>query len=123
VEVICGTVQGVNDSPYDRGWAVGHMHEGLRGTTDLEVKLWDYKDPIDYPKKNFGGTELIVVYGGAIRLLLEKDDQARTVVVPTGSWVLLEPNITRVVEIVEIPAYGITVRWPSGASLNRVGAS
>lgn len=66
--VLLGTASEANGSS-TKGWVVGHfMPDGLGRQSGLEVKLWHYNRDLDYPPKEFDGTEFIVVYGGTLRI-------------------------------------------------------
>lgn len=114
-----GTVKEINQSNL-RGWPVGHMCDGLGKTLEFEIKLWEYDHTLNYPKKIFGGTEFIVVYGGAIRLDLERDGDKQTEVIHSKEYIILGPNLVKLVSVVESPAYGVTVRWPSQPEFNKI---
>jgi len=47
LKVITGNARQLNLSD-TKGWAVGHMQEGLAHTTDLEIKVWHYDGPHPY---------------------------------------------------------------------------
>ena len=104
------------------GWAVGHMQSGLGQTTAVEVKLWRYDSQPDYPKKVFRGTEFIVIYGGVLKISLEKDGEAKEIFLNGSNqdYVVLEPGIAKQVFVVTAPAFGVTVRWPSDPNLNEI---
>jgi hypothetical protein len=98
------------------GWIAGHMYVDLRRAMTHEVKLWRYTRQPPYPPKTYDGTEIIVVYRGAIKLKLEKRGERKTVTLRfTASkgapWIVLEPGITKQVMVVEAPAHGVTIRW------------
>jgi hypothetical protein len=116
-----GIEQSANDSNTN-GWIVGHMQAGLGKTSSCEVKLWRYDATLDYPKKTFSGPELIVVYGGVIRLELEKDGLVDYVVISGDDhgYVLIEPDTIKKVVVVQAPAFGVTVRWPSVPGASKV---
>ncbi len=116
-----GTIQQANESTYN-GWIVGHMQTGIAQTNGFEIKLWYYPDFIDYPKKEFLGTECIVIYGGIIILHLEKNGEiaAEELIGKNGDYIILEPGIVKRVEVKEKPAFGVTVRWPSLPGVNKV---
>ncbi|HEY4510222.1 MAG TPA: hypothetical protein VJJ73_00100 [Candidatus Paceibacterota bacterium] len=105
-----------------RGWTVGHMHTGLAGTTAFEVKQWRYDDPIDYGWKKFLGTEYIVIYQGVleIQLVLDGDKETVTLRGSCQDYVIFSPGVTKKVVVLETPAFGVTVRWPSSLGLNEV---
>lgn len=105
-----------------KGWVVGHMKGGPAKTSDLEVKLWHYDSQPDYPKKVFHGTEFIVIYGGALKISLEKDGEAKEIFLDGGNhdYVVLGPGTAKQVFVVAAPAFGVTVRWPSGPNLNEI---
>ena len=104
------------------GWVVGHMQSGLGQTTAVEVKLWRYDSQPDYPRKAFHGTEFIVIYGGVLRISLEKDGECQDIILrgENQDYVVLGPGITKQVFVFKAPAFGVTVRWPSDPNLNQV---
>ena len=106
------------------GWIIGHfMPEGLSHRTDFEVKLWDYTKDLVYPPKVFGGTELIVVYGGTLHIAATFPDGSDTVYVLDGNehdYLILPPNVTKRVSVLTERVFGVTVRWPSGEGINKV---
>lgn len=106
------------------GWVVGHfMPEGLANRTDFEVKLWQYDTSLEYPPKSFGGTELIIVYGGVLRIWTICTDGSRELYVLDGKkrdYVILPPNVAKTVSVVTGPAFGVTVRSPSGEGINKI---
>ena len=114
LNLVRGNILTTNKSSF-HGWIVGHMHSGLGHTTDVEVKLWLYPAQPEYPKKIFGGTEVIVIFGGIIVLHLEKSGLCETVELKgaSGDYIILGPNIVKYVEVKEAPAHGVCIRWPS----------
>lgn len=118
--MILGTSDSVNQSS-TKGWAAGHMQTGIAESSDFEIKLWDYPQPFEYGKKLFVGTEFITVSGGALRLELELDGETESVILKgaTRDYVIIPPGVTKKVIVHEAPAWGVTVRWPSGNGVNR----
>ncbi len=114
--LIKGTESSANAAK-TRGWIAGYfMDPGPNLTNNLEVKLWRYDESFNYGKKKFQGTELIVIYGGKIRLELENDLGDRETLSLSGDskeYVILPAGLTKEVVVEVAPAYGTTVRWPS----------
>ncbi len=112
----------VNSS--DRGWIAGHMipKTGLASTPAFEIKAWNYSEAINYGKKTFGGTEFIIIYGGRLRLILSVGKEFEFL--ELNGWeheyIIIAPNVVKEVVVVESPAFGVTVRWPSAPGLNQV---
>ena len=116
-----GNIREANATDF-HGWIVGHMAPGIAKTGAVEVKLWYYDNGLAYPKKKFLGTECIVIFGGQIAIDLEKDGQKSTVslIGSHGDYLILGPSITKHVKVIDAPAFGVTVRWPSEADINKV---
>ena len=120
-DIIRGTTKEANNSSFMKGWVVGHMHEGIVGTPEFEVKLWHYSGPIDYGVKTFGGTELIVVYGGRQKFIIEDEiGEKATITLCEGEYLVFPPGIKKEVVVETWPAFGVCVRWPSGPGVNKV---
>ncbi len=123
MDIIRGNAYEANASSSMRGWAVEYMHEGLAGSTKLEIKVWRYDEPFDYGRKSFGGTEFIVIYGGKLRFELETEEGGQTSLTldsKGNEYIILPPGHTKKVIVEEAPAFGVTVRWPSGPGVNKV---
>lgn len=131
IAFVRGNSKDANASDFMKGWVAGHMHtkEGgtpLTGSLEFEIKLWHYPGPIDYGKKSFGGTEFVVIYGGVLRFELEQEMDGKIekeVVVIHGEhheYVIFPSGIKKTVVVVEAPAFGVTVRWPSKPGVNKV---
>lgn len=132
IEIVRGDSRKANTSDFMRGWVAGHMHtkEGgtlLTGSHEFEIKLWHYDGPINYGKKSFGGTEFIVIYGGTLRFELDQkvvdfgmETKIVTLLGLNHEYITFPPGITKEVVVVEAPAFGVTVRWPSGPGVNKV---
>jgi hypothetical protein len=126
--IIRGNSQKANLDRFMKGWVVGHMHgDEVNGTPEIEVKLWHYEGPIDYGKKQFGGTELVVVYGGRLTFNTETvvDGKVTAETFTVGSkdeheYIIFPPGTTKEVVVENAPAFGVTVRWPSGPGVNQV---
>lgn len=125
--MIEGIIRGNNreaNSADTKGWVAGHMSQGLAKTVDFEIKMWQYDKPFDYGRKVFKGTEFISIYGGTIQLELEKGNDGsieRAVVLLKGSqkeYVIIPAGITKRVVVIDAPAFGDTVRWPSDPENN-----
>ncbi len=110
--------------PLEGGWVAGHMipERCLTGTSALEIKLWNYPEAINYGKKAFGGTEFVVIYGGKIRFWLGKDGQREFVDLDgeKHEYIAIAPGVIKEVEVLEFPAFGVTIRWPSAPGINQV---
>ena len=121
MKYIRGNIAEANESSF-HGWIAGHMQTDIAQTSNLEIKLWYYPDDLEYPRKEFSGTECIVIFGGSIVLYLEKDGVTETIelVGRKGEYVVLEPRTIKRVEVKERPAFGVTVRWPSFLGVNRI---
>lgn len=125
-EIVRGNSKEANLSELMKGWIVGHMHDGLVGTTEFEIKLWHYDEPFDYGKKSFGGTEFIVIYGGVLlfKIAQNVNEKLRTKNITlqgnNHEYIIFPPDIVKTVIIEEAPAFGVTVRWPSGPDVNKV---
>ena len=110
------------------GWVIGHfMKEAITHNEEFEIKIWHYDSQPDYGKKEFKGTEFIIVEKGGLRLELEIPDgqgvfSSRHVELKasTRDYIVIPPNCRKRVVVTEAPAYGITVRWPSGPGVNVV---
>jgi len=122
-DVIRGTAAEANASQTD-GWVVGHfMPPGLGQRKDVEVKLWHYDVQPHYPVKVFGGTEFIVIYRGQIRIDIVLPDGKEESCVLNGDrqdFVIFPPGTKKKVTTEAVPAFGVTVRWPSAPELNQV---
>lgn len=122
MEVITGNSQQINLSS-TKGWAVGHMQNGLAHSVELEIKLWHYDQPFDYGQKLFAGTEFITIYGGVLKFELELPDGEKSELVLKGDkheFVILPPGTKKRVIVVEAPAFGDTIRWPSAPNVSQV---
>lgn len=119
--VVLGNSDSINGSA-TKGWAVGHMQDGLTKSSDFEIKIWDYPEPFDYGKKSFAGTEFISISAGALKFELEQDGKTKTVILRASSrdYIVIPPNVVKQVIVYEAPAFGVTVRWPSVPGVNRV---
>ncbi len=117
-----GTAAEANAS-LQKGWVVGHfMPPGVSQSDDFEVKLWHYDENPDYPFKEFDGTELIIIYGGMLEIEIE-ESEVFTQVVLDGTdheYVILAPGTKKQVRVLQAPAFGVTVRWPSSDGRNKV---
>lgn len=119
-KVVLGNAKQANESP-QRGWIVGHMQEGLGHTNSFEVKVWHYDEPFEYGQKVFGGTELIIIYGGVLKF--EFKDGSKFELIMKGEshdYCVIPPGVKKRVIVVEAPAFGDTIRWPSTPNLNQV---
>ena len=126
IPIVRGSSQEANVSSLMKGWVVGHMHEGLTHTREFEIKHWHYDRPFEYGKKRFDGTEFIVIYGGILRFETEWKVEHGTetaIHILKGNhkeYIIFPPGITKTVIVVEAPAFGVTVRWPSAPGVNQV---
>ena len=122
MDPIIGSAKSAGESK-TKGWVVGHMHEGLAGTSELEVKLWHYDGPFDYGRKTFQGTELITIYGGILKVELDLPSGEKKEVFLRGSnheYLILPPGTTKRVIVLEAPAFGDCIRWPSAPGASQV---
>ena len=119
--IIHGTMSEINESDF-RGWVVGHMHDGIANTNDLEIKLWHYAENPSYPTKKFSGTEVVIIFEGIIVFHFEKDGVISTeeLVGANREYIIIEPEVTKRVVVKDAPASGVAVRWPSGPGVNQV---
>ena len=118
---IFGNAKQANES-VKKGWIAGHMHSGVAQTSFVEVKQWHYDVPFDYGQRIFQGTELITIYGGALRFELEFSDGQKSEVFLNGEthdYIILPPDTKKRVIVEQAPAYGDTVRWPSAPSMSQ----
>lgn len=121
-QVIHGTAAEANESKTN-GWVVGHfMPPGLVQSDEFEIKLWHYDGNSDYPMKEFGGTEFIIIYGGVLRIYILTNGMSRNVYLRGDGheYVVLPPGTTKQVFVMKAPAFGVTVRWPSGPGVSKV---
>jgi len=113
--VVRGNAEGVNASER-KGWIMGPFmpHDSLAFDSH-EVKLWRYDVNPEYGVKGFHGTELIVIYGGRIRLKVFFDDGSSdeyTLEGDSHDYIILPPHRKSVFAEV-CPAFGVTVRHKS----------
>lgn len=112
-KVIRGNAKEVNGSERN-GWVMGpFMPHGSLAHGGHEVKLWHYAENPEYGLKGFEGTEIIVTYGGRIRLTVWFEDGSNEEYVLDGKshdYIILPPHKKHVVAE-ECPAFGVTVRW------------
>ena len=103
-------------------WVVGYFmrddegKESILTTSVCELKRWRYEGPIDYPPKIFEGeNEFITVDGGAISITLKDPDSdlLKTEALKTGSYLMISGRAEKVVTVLEAPAWGLCLRWPS----------
>lgn len=103
-------------------WVIGHFlgqkneYNPLLTTTACELKRWRYNGRINYSPAIFGGEcEFITVEGGMIALTLrERNKNAPTTkMIGRGEYCAIGSNIEKIVHVVEAPAWGLTLRWPS----------
>jgi hypothetical protein len=111
-------------NPNERGgWVVGHFKSpGLAQTSHVEIKMWRYEGPINYGEKKFAGTEWFSVEGGALRVIVKVGDEVRTYDLYSKERgnILLPPGTVKTVEVLQFPAWGVTVRWPSAPENNQI---
>jgi hypothetical protein len=110
-----GTAATANASP-TRGWIAGHFAIGIAQTTELEIKLWHYDRSPTYPQKAFAGVECIIVEHGVLQLDAVLANGTSDTFVLDGavrSYVILPAGTLKTVKVLEVPAFGVTVRWPS----------
>lgn len=111
IDLIKGTAVG-SIAGETHGWIVGHFCKGPAHSQGLEVKTWRYDEQPHYPVKFFPGTELIMVEGGALTIVIE--GQKDTVLYGKyRDWLILPKNTPKRVVVHESPVWGVTVRWPS----------
>lgn len=116
-----GTAAGANAS-LTQGWVVGHFGEGLGKSDDVEIKLWRYDANPDYGLKRFDGTEFIYIQSGRLRIEtvingtpgMEELDSAKE------EYIILPPGTVKRVIALQVPAFGVTVRWPSKPAGNKI---
>ena len=115
----------------NRGWIVGHfMPDGtLAHNTEMEIKLWHYDEDPNYGLKVFTGTEFIVVEKGTLLIELEipsviagelPHKHGITLRGASREWAIIPPNCTKRAIVIQAPAWGVTVRWPSAPGVNKV---
>ncbi len=122
MKIICGTIDGAHEADL-QGWIVGHMQEENSDarTRDFEIKMWRYLSRIlPYDKTMFMGKECISIFGGVIVLHLEKGGVRRVeeLVGERMDYIIIEPGVTKRVEVKRVPAFGQIVRWPSVSGMN-----
>lgn len=113
-EIVRGTAAVANASER-RGWVMGPFFDTLTETAPFEVKLWHYDEQPNYLWKKYGGKELIVIYGGVLIIDIREDigisKDTITLVGLKHDYVILPPAITKMVTVVQAPAFGVTVRY------------
>jgi hypothetical protein len=88
------------------------MVAGTLAHSRHEVKLWRYDENPEYGVKGYPGTELIVIYGGRIRIHVFFDSGDEAIYVLDGSkedYIILPPHRKNVTAEV-CPAFGVCVR-------------
>jgi hypothetical protein len=113
--VVRGTAALANESER-KGWIMGPFITPITSVEfdgTHEVKLWHYDTTPEYGVKGFHGNELIVIYGGRLRLKVFFSDGVEHEYVLEGKshdYIILPPHRKEVIPE-ECPAFGVTVRY------------
>jgi|GEM_PF-852865 len=103
--------------PESGGWVVGHFMSRARRTPAVELKYWEIRElgrTRHGWKRESTAVECTVVLTGKVKAWLE----GQTVELEGGDYVVIQPGVynNTVVEALEVPATGITIKAPSEGS-------
>jgi hypothetical protein len=117
-EIVTGTALDALNSE-TKGWIVGHfMPEGTSAhSAEVEVKMWSYDQQPEYGKKEFKGTELIIVEQGTLRIDLTPTKAGlpfttRILYGRRRDHIIIPPGYIKKITV-DGPTHGTCIRWPS----------